>query len=134
MPKSTLQAAALPWRDGRICMVTSRSGKRWVVPKGRIELGQTAQQTAAADACEEAGLKGNLSDSPIGSYRYVKFQVEYGVDVFLMLVDAVEDDWPEVEEREREWVSVAEALNRIDETELRRIVQLTAARMAAGVL
>ena len=36
------QAAALPVRDGMVCLVTSRNGKRWVAPKGCMEPGMTA--------------------------------------------------------------------------------------------
>ena len=52
------QAAAVPVEAGRICMVTSRSGKRWVVPKGRLEPGKSAGEIALQEAWEEAGLAG----------------------------------------------------------------------------
>ncbi len=62
------QAAALPVRNGKVCLVTSSNGKRWVIPKGLIEPGQTAGETALQEAWEEAGLVGVLEPDPIGSF------------------------------------------------------------------
>jgi hypothetical protein len=41
-----LQAGVIAVRSGKICLVTSSNGKRWVIPKGVIEPGQTAGETA----------------------------------------------------------------------------------------
>ena len=43
---SIRQAAALPIKGGKACIITSSNGKRWVIPKGLIEPGQTAGETA----------------------------------------------------------------------------------------
>ena len=42
------QAAVIAMQDGRICLVTSRNGRRWVLPKGLIDLGHTAGEAALA--------------------------------------------------------------------------------------
>ena len=42
MAQPLRQAAAIPVADGRVCLVTSSSGRRWVVPKGMIDAGHTA--------------------------------------------------------------------------------------------
>jgi 8-oxo-dGTP pyrophosphatase MutT (NUDIX family) len=55
-------------RSGKVCLVQSRSGKRWVIPKGCIERGQTALETALQEAWEEAGLMGVPKAEPVGSY------------------------------------------------------------------
>src|SRR3954470_24816720 len=89
------QAAALPLRRGRVCLITSRSRKRWVIPKGWIEPGQTAGETALQEAWEEAGLVGALEREPIGTYLYEKEGQSYHVTVFVMKVTAAEQDWPE---------------------------------------
>ena len=67
------QAAAIPLRNGRICLVTSSNGKRWVIPKGLIEPNQSAGECALQEAWEEAGLTGVLQQEPIGSYVYEKW-------------------------------------------------------------
>jgi 8-oxo-dGTP pyrophosphatase MutT (NUDIX family) len=125
------QAAALPLRRGRICLVTSRNGKRWVIPKGWIEPGQTAGETALQEAWEEAGLTGALHREPIGSYVYEKENQRYHVTVFVMRVTAVAQDWPEREERERSWVSPAGFFERIDDAGLADIARLTVLQNAA---
>ena len=42
------QAAALPLRGSKACVITSSNGKRWVIPKGLIEPGQTAGEGSKA--------------------------------------------------------------------------------------
>lgn len=124
MPDPVRQAAAVPLRDdGLVCMVTSRSGRRWVLPKGRIDAGFTAGEAALAEAWEEAGLVGILDGDPVGSYRYRKYGRDHLVAVFVMRVTEEHDGWPERDERSREWVAVEEALARIEEPGLREIVR-----------
>src|SRR5262245_1611763 len=86
---SIRQAAAIPVRNGQICLVTSRSGKRWVIPKGCIEPGKTAGEIALQEAWEEAGLSGILQREPIGSYLYEKLDLTHHVIVFLMYVTEI---------------------------------------------
>src|SRR5271166_7165657 len=96
MPSGLIrQSAAIPLRDGQICLVTSRSGKRWVIPKGCLEPGMTAGEIALQEAWEEAGLSGVLQNEPVGSYIYEKAGATYHVTVFLMHVTDAADDWPE---------------------------------------
>lgn len=124
------QAAALPLRRGRVCLVTSRNGRRWVIPKGWIDPGQTAGETALQEAWEEAGLVGSLEREPIGSYIYEKEGQRYHVVVFVMKVTGVEQDWPERELRQRSWVSPTGFFERIEETGLAELVRLTLLQQA----
>ena len=125
------QAAALPLRRGRVCLITSRNGKRWVIPKGWIDPGQTAGETALQEAWEEAGLTGALEREPIGSYLYEKDDQAYHVTVFVMKVTNVAQDWPERSFRERSWVSPVGFFDRIEEEGLADIVRLTVLQHAA---
>jgi 8-oxo-dGTP pyrophosphatase MutT (NUDIX family) len=125
MPQWVRQAAALPILDGELCLVTSSSGRRWVIPKGMIEPGQTAGETALQEAWEEAGLAGALHGEPVGSYLYEKYGTLHHVTVFLMRVTESCDDWPERGRRERRWFSADDAVTRIDEEGLRDIIDLT---------
>lgn len=122
MPTVVRQAAALPLKDGLVCMVTSRSGRRWVLPKGRIEVKQSAADAAVAEAWEEAGVTGLLSDLPVGSYEYEKWDRPHYVHVFVLHVEAVLEEWPERTQRTREWVTPEEAIARIEEPDLRAVV------------
>jgi 8-oxo-dGTP pyrophosphatase MutT (NUDIX family) len=112
------QAAALPLRRGRVCLITSRNGKRFVIPKGWIDPGQTAGETALQEAWEEAGLVGSLGREPIGSYLYEKEGETYHVTVFVMKVTSVAQDWPERSFRQRSWVSPTGFFDRIEDVGL----------------
>jgi len=118
------QAAALPVRNGKICLVTSSNGKRWVIPKGLIEPGQTAGETALQESWEEAGLVGLLDPEPVGSYIYDKWCGTCHVIVYLMQVTEVANNWPENDLRQRVWLSAAGALERIDDPGLADIVRV----------
>jgi 8-oxo-dGTP pyrophosphatase MutT (NUDIX family) len=94
-PPVLRQAAVIPMSDGQVCVVSSRSGKRWVVPKGCLEPGKTAGEIALQEAWEEAGLVGLLYPEPVGSYVYEKAGSTCHVTVFRMQVTAAAADWPE---------------------------------------
>src|SRR5579885_2123465 len=117
------QAAAIPVRDGRVCLVTSSSGSRWVVPKGHLEPDKSAGQVALQEAWEEAGLVGVLRPEPIGTYLYTKFNNTYHVTVFMMDVTEAADDWPEHSLRRRVWLDATDALNRVQERGLRELIR-----------
>lgn len=122
-PGTVRQAATIPLRAGQVCLVTSSSGKRWVVPKGCLEPGKTAGELALQEAWEEAGLLGVLQPEPVGSYVYVKYGNEYFVTVFVLQVTDAADDWPERELRQRAWLSPAQALARIEDRGLRELIR-----------
>src|SRR5437763_2998141 len=102
-PGTLQQAAAIPVRMGQVCLVTSRSGKRWVVPKGCLEPGKSAAEIALQEAWEEAGLVGLLQPEPLGSYVYEKAGLLCHVIVYLMNVTGTADSYPESGLRERVW-------------------------------
>lgn len=117
------QAGAIPLRNGRVCLITSRNGKRWVIPKGLIEPGQTAGETALQEAWEEAGLAGVLEPEPVGSYLYDKYGGTCHVTVFVLRVGDVAQEWPERDSRQRIWVSPTGALRRIDDPGLADVLR-----------
>jgi 8-oxo-dGTP pyrophosphatase MutT (NUDIX family) len=127
MPPPRRQAAALCLRDGLVCLVSSRNRKRWVIPKGMIEPGQTADLAASIEAWEEAGLTGEVRCEPIGSYEYEKNGRTHNVSVFILEVRGEAADWPEAAQRVRVWLLPAEAAERLEESDLRAIVLATAA-------
>jgi 8-oxo-dGTP pyrophosphatase MutT (NUDIX family) len=125
MPIAISQSAAIPLLDGRLCMVSSRSGRRWVFPKGIIDPGHTPGETALLEAWEEAGVVGTLDPEPIGNYVYEKVGCPHHVLVFRMRVIEVRDLWPERGLRERVWLTVDDAIDRIDEPGLRELLRHT---------
>jgi len=123
-----LQAGAIPLHRGKVCLVTSSSRKRWVIPKGVIDPGFTAKEAALQEAWEEAGLTGELRYRSAGSYVYEKWGGTCHVTVYEMRVTDIADDWPEVDLRDRIWVAPVKALQLLDEPELRDILRAVTAR------
>jgi 8-oxo-dGTP pyrophosphatase MutT (NUDIX family) len=117
------QSGVIPIHNGRVFMVSSRSGRRWVFPKGQIDPGHTPGEAALIEAWEEAGLVGTLDPEPVGSYLYEKLGCAHHVLLFRMRVSEVRDVWPERGFRERVWITVDDAINRADEPSLRELLR-----------
>jgi 8-oxo-dGTP pyrophosphatase MutT (NUDIX family) len=125
------QFGVLPWRqapDFEVLLITSRETRRWVIPKGWPMPGHSAAESAAQEAYEEAGVRGEMSAQAIGNYGYRKRRRDgarkrFRVDVFTMEVTEVLDQWPEAHERARQWLSPAEAAIRVDEPELAILIR-----------
>jgi 8-oxo-dGTP pyrophosphatase MutT (NUDIX family) len=124
------QFAALCWRvkkdDVQVCLVTSRTRGRWILPKGWPMNKQTPAAAAAMEAYEEAGLKGDVSDSSLGVYTYVKplngIEAPIVAIVYPLHVTHVLSDWPEKGQRKRKWFSLKKAARKLDEPDLRQMV------------
>jgi len=128
-PKESLrfeQSAALPYRGKgdrlEVLLVTSSRGRRWVIPKGFVERDLSPAESAAKEALEEAGVEGRLGLKALGTYTYEKWGGVCEVEVFPLRVKRVRNRWEE-DFRQREWVSVEEAVRRLVGDELRRIVE-----------
>lgn len=125
------QYAALPWRQApslEILLITSRETRRWVIPKGWPMPEKSPAESAAQEAYEEAGIRGQIEAQAIGHYGYSKRQrggakKRFRVDVFAMEVAEVLDLWPEAHERARHWLSPAEAAIRVDEPGLAVLIR-----------
>ncbi len=111
----------------RILLITSRRTRRWVIPKGNRIAGLPLHRAAEHEAYEEAGIAGIACPAPIGRYAYRKQRGDgrarlATVDVFPLAVTGRAEDWPEREEREARWFSVAEAAAAVDEPDLKSII------------
>lgn len=112
----------------RVLLITSRSTGRWVIPKGNISGGLAPHAAAAQEAEEEAGVRGAVCPTPLGSYRYRKRRgsgasLMIDVDVFPLAVTDELPGWKEQAERERRWFSLAEASDAVDEFDLRDMMR-----------
>ena len=101
------QSGCIPFKKNNdsflILLVTTRKNKNWTIPKGIIENGFSAKETAKAEAYEEAGICGEISHIFFDQYSYNKWQDKCHVNVYSMNVADVLEKWPEQEFRERKW-------------------------------
>lgn len=109
-------------------LITSRSTRRWVIPKGNMAGGMAPHLAAAQEAEEEAGVRGAVCPTPLGSYRYRKRRgsgasLMVDVDVFPLAVTDELEGWKEQAERERRWFTLAQAADAVDEFDLRDLMR-----------
>jgi 8-oxo-dGTP pyrophosphatase MutT (NUDIX family) len=130
------QSGVIPLRrrggKAEVLLVTSRKGKRWVIPKGVIDEGSSPEESAAREAWEEAGIRGALSKGEAGRYQYEKWGGVCTVRVFLLTVEEEADQWPERGTRQREWLGIEEAAARIDEEGLRLLIRAAGSYQEGG--
>jgi ADP-ribose pyrophosphatase YjhB (NUDIX family) len=139
-----IQYGALPWRrvhgELQILLVTTLNTRRWIVPKGWPIPGLAPSGCAAHEAAEEAGVNGDVQSRVYGSFHYEKRRksgevLSCQVEVFAMEVLRRRRSWPEKGARESRWCSVEEALARVSEPGLRRLIARfakSAEKMQAG--
>lgn len=122
------QAGALPYAivDGRmaVLLITSRRSGKWIFPKGAIEPDTTPWESAAMEALEEAGVAGEVSPAPIGTYRAGTGTDGAGladVDLFPLRVTQQFDSWREQDQRLRHWATLTEARRLLADASLSRL-------------
>ncbi len=127
-PSALRQAGALPYAlvDGRMAflLVTSRRSGKWIFPKGAIEPGFTPWDSAANEALEEAGVSGEIEQSPVGSYRASIGNdgvTLVDVDLYPLLVTQQHEHWREDQQRMRHWVTLSEAKRLLADRSLGRL-------------
>jgi phosphohistidine phosphatase len=129
--RSRMEDAVIPESSctaTEVCLITSIRRGKWGVPKGIIDPGETAEETALKEAAEEAGLEGELLGPAVGSYRYRKWGAILEVAVFAMHVVSAADDWEEADCRERLWLPVEKAAELISREELRELLPMAVDR------
>ncbi len=121
------QSGVIPYRinDGKVevLLITTRKRQGWVIPKGGLCKGMSPHDSAAKEAWEEAGVLGRVTTEKLGNYKYRKRGNTYQVNLFLLPVETVLEDWPEATARERKWLEVNQAAELVRETSLKRIIQ-----------
>ncbi|MER8503486.1 MULTISPECIES: NUDIX hydrolase [unclassified Mesorhizobium] len=126
------QVAAIPFRlnehgDVEVMLVTSRTTRRFIVPKGWPMKGKSGRKAATIEAQEEAGVLGKTLKQPAGTYCYWKRLANrfVRVDVVVYLLEVTEElaDWEESKTRQRAWLAPADAAVLIDEPDLSTLVR-----------
>lgn len=121
------QAGTIPWRRSgeeiELLLITTRRQRRWTIPKGGVESGEVGREAALRESWEEAGIRGDASAEPIGSYHYAKQGRLCHVEVFPMQVTELASLWPEVDCRSRQWLKPVEVLPLLEDRELRDLFE-----------
>jgi 8-oxo-dGTP pyrophosphatase MutT (NUDIX family) len=128
-----IQYGALPYRFTKtgvlqILVVTTRTTRRWIIPKGWPMSGRKPAQAAAQEAYEEAGVRGDISATSIGTFTYDKLldgedgAIPCEVKVFPLLVKRQTKSWPEATEREFQWLTLDEAAATVGDEGLRSLI------------
>jgi 8-oxo-dGTP pyrophosphatase MutT (NUDIX family) len=125
------QYAALPFRKHQnrleVLLITTRTKRRWSVPKGWPIERETPHGTAAIEAFEEAGLIGKIAAVEVGRFKHrrqsKKQDVKCDVRIFPLQVLTEEADWPEKGQRRRLWVSHRAAARLVHKTGLKKAIQ-----------
>lgn len=130
-----LQYGAICYRasettDGEIeiLLITSRETGRWVIPKGWPMKKRKECAVAAREAFEEAGVRGSVGDVPVGRFSYRKVMkdgaaVRCVVQVYPLRVTALEEDFPERDQRTLSWFKPTDAAERVAEPQLRSLIR-----------
>jgi 8-oxo-dGTP pyrophosphatase MutT (NUDIX family) len=133
------QFAALCYRVDTECaqpeilLLTSRDTGRWVIPKGWPMGSKPGHEVARQEAHEEAGVVGEPEPQPIGYFSYEK-NLDHGVivpckvQVHALKVTAMVTEFKEMGKRKIEWTSPASAADRVQEPELKQLIQQFAKR------
>ena len=110
--KPRMQVGALPLRKAaggftEVLLLTTRSTKRWTIPKGWPIKGLKSHEAAGREVMEEAGVAGKGRKQAVGRYLYWKrrehhFELCRG-RVFPMNVRGNLDHWPERAQRQSHW-------------------------------
>jgi predicted phosphate transport protein (TIGR00153 family) len=126
------QYGVLPYRTDaagglQILLITSKERRRWVIPRGNPIPFFLNYESAAREAFEEAGVEGKIATAPIGSYRYGKrrrsgAEAAAIVTVYPLRVTREAKDWPERSQRRRQWFDRADAVEAVEEPELKALL------------
>ena len=130
-------AGGLVVRGATILLISTQQGRRWQLPKGHIEDGETSEQTAVREVREETGVTGRVVAAlPEIEYWYVEkgnLRIHKRVDYFLLEYesgDAADFDAREVSGAG--WFGWDEGLAKLSFENERRVAEQ--ARMLAGSL
>lgn len=132
--------AAIPYRwnlggDLEILLVTSRSKGNWILPKGKVKAGKTAAVSAQEEAYEEAGVHGTVDQALVSRCDWPLIAIGEGLaseqmQIFSIEVAALATTWPEMFQRQRQWVNLQAAQDRVKGAHFRSAIKQFASIMA----
>jgi len=128
------QGGAVPYRirDGQVefCLITTRRNGGWSFPKGFVDPGETVEIALKRETLEEAGVEGEISGDPLGTFVNTRWEKPADVVVYLLKVTSCHDQWAESDVRQRMWCDEAETLERLSKEYLREFVRTAMERLS----
>ena len=119
-------SCVIPYRisNGSIelLLITSIKKQKWIFPKGFIEFNLSAFESAKKEAYEEAGVIGENETVELGSFELKKKNSSSYVKIFSMEVTKELKDYPEKNLRKRKWFTIKEALENIENSDIKNFV------------
>jgi 8-oxo-dGTP pyrophosphatase MutT (NUDIX family) len=137
--KECEKVAAVCYRvrpNGIQFLLVQTRGGRWTFPKGSVEPGLTHAQSAALEAFEEAGVHGRMEEASFTRYLHRKHRSTANITVNAHLCEVSRLETPPELGRNRTWLTVEKAKERLREghkrehgAELARVVDRAVARI-----
>jgi 8-oxo-dGTP pyrophosphatase MutT (NUDIX family) len=124
-------------RGQEILLISTQSGRRWQLPKGHLESGETPLQAAVREVREETGVTGQIvAELPGVEYWYVEKgasrRIHKRVDYYLLhYVSGDAADFDPQEVSGASWFSWDEGIARISFDNERRVLE-QARRLSVG--
>lgn len=103
-----------------IVLVTRKSRKEWIFPKGRRITGKSGPESALREAYEEGGVKGRLVARKKASGTCMQGSKKVRLTLYCMRVDKLLKRWPEWRDRKRIVVSREKAEKLVSSSGMRR--------------
>ena len=118
------QAGCVPVRGGKgdlkVLLVTNKSGKHWVLPKGTVKKSEQDHEAAVRETEEEAGISGDVV-GPLG--LYFDHKKGYAIQFFTLQVTKEEQSWSEDSRRERKWCSIDKAISTVKKKYIKEVLE-----------
>lgn len=112
----------------KVCLLSKRGGRVWAFPKGRVDPGESLEETAAREVLEETGHRADV-EAKLDEINYYFFLKEnktfYHKTVTFFLMRLVEED---ARERDQEadsvrWFDIGEARKRLSYLNEKKVLQ-----------
>lgn len=136
-PERQHSAGGLVVRQGSVLLIATAGGRRWQLPKGHVEPGESSEQAAVREVREETGVFGRIVATLPGiDYSFVEKdgrRVRKHVDYYLLeYVTGEASGFDRHEVDDARWFDWDEALARLSHVNERRVAERARALVTAA--